>query len=76
LELPSPVWKRGRIQFRALEFAALCSGTTVYSSEKIVRDVPAFRPQIALEDGIARVLDSMESAGCIPDSDTQMWKTI
>jgi hypothetical protein len=46
----------------------------VYSSEKIVRDVPDFRSRIALEDGIVRVLDSMRSVDSIPDSDTQMWE--
>jgi len=45
-----------------------------YSSEKIYRDIPEFRPKISLKEGMTRVLESLDRAGRIPDSDTMRWE--
>lgn len=45
-----------------------------YSSDKIYRDVPEFRPQISLEDGMRQVFDYMDRNGMIPDSDNESWE--
>jgi len=47
---------------------------TYYSCEKIMRDVPEFRPQISLEEAIRRVYEVMEREGRIPDSDAEDWE--
>jgi hypothetical protein len=39
-----------------------------------MRDVPEFRPKIALEDGLAGVLETMEREGRLPDSDKEDWE--
>jgi hypothetical protein len=50
------------------------SHNTIYSPEKLMRDVPEFRPKIALEDGLAGVLETMEREGRLPDSDKEDWE--
>ncbi len=45
-----------------------------YSSEKLFRDVPEFRPQVSLEQGMAEVFAVMERDGRIPDSDPLTWE--
>lgn len=45
-----------------------------YSPEKLMRDVPEFRPQIALADGMAQVLAAMDANGRIPDAATNLWE--
>ncbi len=50
------------------------SHNTVYSPDKLMRDVPEFRPRISLKEGIGRVLEAMERAGRIPDSDQETWE--
>ena len=47
---------------------------TIYSPDRLMRDVPEFRPQISLEEGLARVLAAMDREGRIPDSDAQDWE--
>ncbi len=47
---------------------------TLYSAEKLFRDVPEFRPAISLEEGIRRVIEVLDRDGRIPDSDTQEWE--
>ncbi|MCA1808192.1 MAG: NAD-dependent epimerase/dehydratase family protein [Lentisphaerae bacterium] len=47
---------------------------TYYSSEKIFRDVPEFKPEISLETGINRILQSPDFQQRIPDSDTITWE--
>ena len=47
---------------------------TYYSSEKIFRDVPEFKPEISLEAGMARVLQSADFQQRIPDADTIKWE--
>lgn len=53
---------------------SIFSHNTVYSPEKLMRDVPEFRPRIALQDGLARVLEAMEREKRIPDSDREDWE--
>lgn len=45
-----------------------------YSSEKLFRDVPEFRPRVSLEEGIAKVLEAIDRAGRVPNSDTLDWE--
>ncbi|MFH1006418.1 MAG: NAD-dependent epimerase/dehydratase family protein [Candidatus Latescibacterota bacterium] len=45
-----------------------------FSSEKIFRDIPDFRPAISLEEGMRRVFEVMEKEGRIPDSDLECWE--
>ena len=47
---------------------------TYYSSEKIFRDVPEFRPEISLESGMVKVLQAMDIQQRIPDSSTLKWE--
>ncbi len=47
---------------------------TMFSSEKLFRDVPEFRPRISLEEGMAEVLEAMDRDHRIPDSDTLTWE--
>ncbi|NPV49314.1 MAG: NAD-dependent epimerase/dehydratase family protein [Armatimonadetes bacterium] len=46
---------------------------TIYSPERLMRDVPEFHPRISLEDLIADLLATMEQRG-IPSSDEQDWE--
>ncbi|OGV63466.1 MAG: hypothetical protein A2498_09235 [Lentisphaerae bacterium RIFOXYC12_FULL_60_16] len=50
------------------------SYSTIYTPNRLMRDVPEFRPQISLEDGMRRVLESMEREHRIPDSDKEDWE--
>ena len=45
-----------------------------YSHEKIYRDIPIFRPRISLKEGMTMVLEALDRAGRIPDSDTMTWE--
>lgn len=45
-----------------------------YSSEKLFRDVPEFRPQVSLEQGMTQVFEAMEREGRIPNSDESTWE--
>ncbi len=48
--------------------------TCYYSSEKLFRDVPEFKPEISLENGMAKVLQDEEFEQRIPNSDTINWE--
>jgi nucleoside-diphosphate-sugar epimerase len=50
------------------------SHNTVYSPDKLMRDVPEFRPRISLKEGITRVYEAMEREQRIPDSDKETWE--
>jgi nucleoside-diphosphate-sugar epimerase len=50
------------------------SHNTLYSPDKLMRDVPEFRPRISLKEGLARVLEAMERENRIPDSDQETWE--
>ena len=45
-----------------------------YSSEKLMRDVAEFHPQISLEQGMTQVFEVMEREGRIPNSDEVKWE--
>jgi len=45
-----------------------------YSPEKLMRDVPEFHPQISLEQGMQNVLEAMDKAGRVPNSDDETWE--
>jgi nucleoside-diphosphate-sugar epimerase len=46
---------------------------TIYSPERLMRDVPEFHPRISLEGLIADLLAAMEQRG-FPSSDEQDWE--
>jgi nucleoside-diphosphate-sugar epimerase len=45
-----------------------------YSAEKLFRDVPEFRPVVSLERGMQQVIEAMDRAGRIPNSDLEEWE--
>jgi len=45
-----------------------------FSSEKIMRDVPEFRPKLSLKDALADIIPAMDADGRIVDSDTVTWE--
>jgi nucleoside-diphosphate-sugar epimerase len=45
-----------------------------YSAEQLFRDVPEFRPVVALEAGMQQVIAAMDRAGRIPNSDLEDWE--
>ncbi|MDA0322334.1 MAG: NAD-dependent epimerase/dehydratase family protein [Verrucomicrobia bacterium] len=45
-----------------------------YSAEKLFRDVPEFQPSVSLEEGMRRVLEAMDRAGRVPNSDDLDWE--
>jgi len=50
------------------------SFNTLYSEEKIFRDIPEFRPTIDLETGMTKVLEYMDREGLIPNSGEETWE--
>jgi nucleoside-diphosphate-sugar epimerase len=53
---------------------SIFSHNTVYSPERLSRDVPEFRPRISLEEGLARVLEAMDREKRVPDSGQTDWE--
>ena len=53
---------------------SIFSHNTVYSPDRLMRDVPEFRPRVSLEDGLARVLAAMDREQRVPDSDQEDWE--
>jgi nucleoside-diphosphate-sugar epimerase len=47
---------------------------TCYSAEKLCRDVPEFCPIMSLEEGMRQVIEAMDRAGRIPNSDLADWE--
>ena len=47
---------------------------TIFSAKRLFRDVPEFRPQISLEQGLASVIEIMDREGRIPNSDDIDWE--
>ena len=47
---------------------------TIYSAEKLFRDVPEFQPMVTLEAGVRQVIEAMDADGRIPDSDRLTWE--
>lgn len=50
------------------------SHSTIYSPDRLMRDVPEFRPRISLEEGLGRVYEAMQREDRIPDSDREDWE--
>ena len=50
------------------------SHNTIYSPDKLMRDVPEFRPGISLEDGLAGVFGTLMRENRLQDSDGQDWE--
>jgi len=46
----------------------------IYSSERIFRDVPEFRPAVSLDAGMQLVLTELDRSGRIPDSGLTRWE--
>ena len=42
---------------------------TIYDHHKVYRDIPEFRPQVSLEDGMRAVIAFADAHGTIPNSD-------
>lgn len=47
---------------------------TIYTADKLFRHVPEFHPQYTLEAAMRHILEAMDAAGRIPDSDTMQWE--
>ena len=47
---------------------------TIYSAEKLFRDVPEFQPTVSLDAGVRQVIKAMDADGRIPDSDRLTWE--
>jgi nucleoside-diphosphate-sugar epimerase len=45
-----------------------------YSAEKLLRDVPEFRPVVSLAVGMQQVIDAMDRAGRIPSAALEEWE--
>lgn len=45
-----------------------------FCNQKLLRDVPEFRPCVSLKAGVTRVLAAMEHDGRIPDTDSETWE--
>ena len=63
-------WKSPGVEICAEIFAH----NSYFASEKLYRDIPEFRPLISLEEGVARVIESLDREGRIPDSDPLTWE--
>ena len=53
---------------------SIFSHNTIYSAERLFRDVPEFQPSISLEEGMASIIEVMDEAGRIPNSDEVEWE--
>ena len=47
---------------------------TYYSADKLMSDVPEFKPKVSLESGMRKVIKEMDENGKIPDSDEKNWE--
>lgn len=45
-----------------------------FDGSRLMRDVPEFRPVISLADGLTRVVEAMDRAQRVPDSDQVRWE--
>ena len=53
---------------------SIFSHNTIYSPDKLMRDVPEFRPLISLEESLHRVLEAMDREQRVPNSDLEAWE--
>ena len=47
---------------------------TLYSAERLFRDVPEFQPRVSLAEGMSRVIGALDREGRIPNSDAIEWE--
>ncbi|MDP6054480.1 MAG: hypothetical protein QF879_19225, partial [Candidatus Latescibacteria bacterium] len=47
---------------------------TIYSADKLFRDLPEFQPRLTLEEGMAQVIEAMDDNGQISNSDESDWE--
>ena len=47
---------------------------TIYSADKLFRDLPEFQPRLTLEEGMAQVIEAMDDNGQITNSDESDWE--
>ena len=45
-----------------------------YSAEKLIADVPEFRPRVSLQASLTQVLEAMDREGRVTDSDAETWE--
>jgi hypothetical protein len=45
-----------------------------YSAEKLLRDVPEFRPAVSLAEGMRQVIDDLDRAGRLPSPALEDWE--
>jgi len=50
------------------------SHNTIYSPDRIMRDVPEFHPTLSLENGLAGVFEALVRENRLPDSDNEDWE--
>jgi nucleoside-diphosphate-sugar epimerase len=53
---------------------SIFSHNTIYSPDRLMRDVPEFRPRVSLEEALSLVLEAMDREHRVPDSDQQDWE--
>jgi len=53
---------------------SIFSHNTIYNPDKLMRDVPEFRPRISLAEALARVYEAMQRENRVPDSAKQDWE--
>lgn len=53
---------------------SIFSYNTIYSPDRLMRDVPEFRPRLSLVEGIANVYEAMQRENRIPDCDKEPWE--
>ena len=68
-----PIWKRTTIPGFDIT-AEIFAHHSHFSPEKLIRDVPAFRPAVSLAAGMAQTIAAMEASGRIPGSETNLWE--
>jgi len=50
------------------------SHNTIYSPDRLMRDVPEFCPRVSLDDALSRGFEAMRREDRIPDSDREDWE--
>ena len=53
---------------------SIFSHNTIYNPDRLMRDVPEFRPRVPLEHMLGAVLEAMDREKRVPDSDLETWE--
>lgn len=53
---------------------SIFSHNSVYSPDRLMRDVPEFRPRVSLEEGLEDVLAALDREHRVADSDQETWE--